>query len=405
MTVKTKWEPSIPDKLGCYPTRDLRPGQFRGWAIIFYDEEFDTKHMHVPRRNVHLDVDNLKRVFRDRGFLVKEYKNLAYHGIQQELDAITASKELKEHDCLVVCVLSMRKEGGIYKKDDNFDERKLWSRFYECEALHGKPKLFVIQTSSGMRHDVGPKGEWQHGDQRRESYDTHEEAGLDEDDDDHDHGEYYLPIYPDILVSQARYEVTASAELKEHDCLVVCVLSMRKEGGIHKKDDNFDERKLWSRFYECEALHGKPKLFVIQTSSGMRHDVGPKGDWQHGDQRRESYDTHEEAGLDEDDDDDHDHGEYYLPIYPDILVSQARYEGDVPSKNPDMGSYFIHTLCKVMEKHSETMDVVKMLTMVAQIMAVQFKTKQQHGTYNEKKEMPTVRSTVTKELYLKTQPY
>ncbi|CAG0903875.1 unnamed protein product, partial [Darwinula stevensoni] len=115
------------------------------------------------------------------------------------------------------------------------------------------------------------------------------------------------------------------AAAKEHvdfDSLIVCFLSHGKEGRLYAKDKHFDEKKLWNRFYESEALFGKPKLFFIQ----------------------------------------------------------------------------------VMEKHSETLDLAKMLTMVAQIIAFDFKSTHNESLKNDKKQMPTIRSTLTGEVYLKRRP-
>ena len=57
-------------------------------------------------------------------------------------------KALASHDCLVVCFLSHGKEGRLYARDRDFDEMELWREFYgdRCEALIGKPKMFIVQV-------------------------------------------------------------------------------------------------------------------------------------------------------------------------------------------------------------------------------------------------------------------
>ncbi|CAG0899827.1 unnamed protein product, partial [Darwinula stevensoni] len=78
------WKPKIPDKLDCYKMKGSG-GKDRGWAIIFCYEEFDQYLQLPPRKGVQKDVNNLTRVFKDRGFSVKTYKNLKYQSIKEEL--------------------------------------------------------------------------------------------------------------------------------------------------------------------------------------------------------------------------------------------------------------------------------------------------------------------------------
>ncbi|CAG0893900.1 unnamed protein product [Darwinula stevensoni] len=211
------WVPVIPHKLDCYPMER----KIHGWAVIFYFENFEAKLGLERREEVKKDVENLRSIFTKRGFHVKEHPDLTRSAIIKELDSIAVSEELKNLECLVVFFLSHGRKDYLYVKDDEFEEEKLWSQFYKCEALFGKPKLFFIQVA-----------------------------------------------------------------------------------------------------------------------------------W----------------------------------------------------KSKKLGSYFIYTLCKVMEKHSQDMDVVKMLTMVAQIVAFQFKTQHKEPHNNEKKQMPTIRSTLTREVYLRPKP-
>ena len=63
---------------------------------------------------------------------------------------VAAAKEHEDFDSLIVCYLSHGKEGRLYAKDKHFDEKKLWNRFYQCEALIGKPKLFLIQVGQAV---------------------------------------------------------------------------------------------------------------------------------------------------------------------------------------------------------------------------------------------------------------
>ncbi|CAG0894391.1 unnamed protein product [Darwinula stevensoni] len=273
MDHKGLWEPEIPEKMERYRIKEVGDN-IRGWALIFHHEMFDPKLRLPPRPGVQIDVDNLRRVFKNRGFVVKEYKDFSYESMKQELRKIAHSQELTDHDCLILCFLSHGKEGGIlYTNNKEFNEEELWSSFYgsECKALLHKPKLFFIQACRGGNFDSGEKG--------------------------------------NVISNDGKGDT--------HD-------------GIEQKD------------YE-----------------------------------------------------------YHLPTHANILIAHATYEGHVAWKNEDLGSYYIHTLCQVFEKHSETLDVMRMLTMVAGVMAKSFQSKNPDTKYHEKKQMPTIRSTLTGELCLK----
>ena len=78
------WKPNIPDKLDRYPMKEVG-AKVRGWALIFYHEHFDVNLELPPRYGVENDVENLSRVFEERGLLIKTYKDLKYAHIKQEL--------------------------------------------------------------------------------------------------------------------------------------------------------------------------------------------------------------------------------------------------------------------------------------------------------------------------------
>ncbi|CAG0903873.1 unnamed protein product, partial [Darwinula stevensoni] len=270
------WEPKIPEKLESYFTTEVGT-KARGWAIVFYHEQFDANLHLPPRKEAQKDVENLTRVLKDRGFLVKAFKDFKYERIKEKLHEIAHSPELADHDCLIVCFLSHGREGGrLYAQDDYFEESRLWVPFYgdECRDLAGKPKLFFIQACRGACFDEGVIG----------------------------------------------------------------------------------------------------KIFIDGDDSPDHH--GKKAD------------------------DD----EYHLPTHANILVAHTTYEGHVAFKNVDMGSYFIYTLCQVLEKHSETLDVMRMLTIVAGVMAEGFKSRSLDPRKHKKKQMPTIRSTLIREVYLKPKP-
>ncbi|CAG0901556.1 unnamed protein product, partial [Darwinula stevensoni] len=183
-----------------------------------------------------------------------------------------------------------------------------------------------------------------------------------------------------------------SPELEEHECLIVCFLSHGEEGGLlYARNKTFMEEELWRPFYgdECKAPVDKPKLFFIQACRGARVDDGVKSKL-----NSDCLSGDEHDGLAQ-------NKEYHLPTHANILIAHAAYEGHVAFRNRRVESYFIYTLCEVFEKHSETLDALRMLTMVAGIMADDFKSRSSEISWEEKKQMPIIQSTLTKIAYLK----
>ena len=70
--------------------------------------------------------------------------------ILDELNKLAASKELWDHHCLVVCLMSHGKEGVIIASDNrDVAMTEVLKIFSQCEALKGKPKLMFIQACRG----------------------------------------------------------------------------------------------------------------------------------------------------------------------------------------------------------------------------------------------------------------
>jgi len=66
------------------------------------------------------------------------------------------------------------------------------------------------------------------------------------------------------------------ADHKTADMCVVIVLSHGREGVASSKDGEYSVAKIIERFdsQNCQALIGKPKLFIFQACRGVERDVG-----------------------------------------------------------------------------------------------------------------------------------
>lgn len=68
-----------------------------------------------------------------------------------------ANVDHKEHDCLLISILSHGELGYIYAYDTHYKLESIWNYFTasRCPSLAGKPKLFFIQACQGDRLDGG----------------------------------------------------------------------------------------------------------------------------------------------------------------------------------------------------------------------------------------------------------
>lgn len=52
---------------------------------------------------------------------------------------------------------------------------------------------------------------------------------------------------------------------RNHDCIIITVLSHGDTGRLEAKDGTYDVNEIWEPFLNCTTLIGKPKLFFIQV--------------------------------------------------------------------------------------------------------------------------------------------
>lgn len=107
---------------------------------------------------VHLHVcvclpDSLTRVFDWLGFEVETQRDCSSEKMLSLLQQL-GSRDHKEYDCLVCCVLSHGLEGCVYGVDGRqVNIRDLMEPVsgIECSSLTEKPKLFFIQACQGLK--------------------------------------------------------------------------------------------------------------------------------------------------------------------------------------------------------------------------------------------------------------
>ncbi|XP_063806464.1 caspase-3-like [Pseudophryne corroboree] len=171
-------------------------------------------------------------------------------------------------------------------------------------------------------------------------------------------------------------KVTAE-DHSQRSCFVCAVLSHGTEDGIFSRDHIFTLNWLVTFFDKnnCKSLAGKPKLFFIQACRGAEYDFGIETD--SGSEDRSSAPQ--------------------LPKEADFLYAYSTPLGYFAWRNSEYGSWFIQSLCKMLQEHGSKLELMQILTRVNHKVALEYESS------IGGKEIPCFVSMLTKELYLTPQ--
>lgn len=168
----------------------------------------------------------------------------------------------------------------------------------------------------------------------------------------------------------------------ESDCFVCIVMSHGEHGHLYSFDGRYAIDHLFSNFLKCPTLVGKPKLFFVQACQGERLDHGIP-----------VYTA-----------DSTDSATYFkIPTYADFLIAYSTLPGFYSFRNTEKGSWFIKSLCEVLDEFHLEYDLVAMLTLVNQKVASYQSTaiRQEHSGM---KQMPCITSMLTRRVFLRPKP-
>lgn len=128
----------------------------RGMTLIINIRSFnDEVGEQLTRLGSEKDVDLLKALFGDLGFMVQTKENLTKDELMKELRDVVR-QDHSSYDCFVLWLMSHGKSGGVMCSDKvTISIETLQRMFRECPTLIGKPKLFFIQACRGDEEDEG----------------------------------------------------------------------------------------------------------------------------------------------------------------------------------------------------------------------------------------------------------
>ena len=201
--------------------------------------------------------------------------------------------------------------------------------------------------------------------------------------------DFEIHVYDDLNykeVERTLFSISADDSHKNADCLLIVVLTHGEEGILYAKDHPYRTEKIWAPFsdMECPSLIGKPKLFFIQACQGDRLDEGV---------------TLMKRISSTESDSDKSHSTK-TPTHPDFLVVYSTIEGFYSWRNVDRGSWFIQALCQVLSNQwNEGRDILSCMTLMSRKIAFDFQSNvPTNRVMHEKKQVPCVNSTLTKDL-------
>lgn len=175
-------------------------------------------------------------------------------------------------------------------------------------------------------------------------------------------------------------EEVAEMDHSDHDCLVVVVLSHGELGLLYAHDTPYKADAIWSYFTadKCPTLAGKPKLFFIQACQGDKLDGGI-------------------SMKDRTETDGHASATFRLPVHADFLIAYSTIPGYFSWRNTTRGSWFIQALCMELRENGTQYDILTLLTMVNQRVAVDFESNTPDNmTMHQQKQIPCITSMLTR---------
>nr|XP_033799250.1 caspase-3 [Geotrypetes seraphini] len=171
----------------------------------------------------------------------------------------------------------------------------------------------------------------------------------------------------------------AQEDHSKRNCFVCIVLSHGDDGKIFGTDGCLELMFLTRLFRgdRCKSLVGKPKLFFIQACRGSELDAGVEAD-----SKSDDYGDRQK-----------------IPVEADFLFAYSTVPGYYSWRNTLNGSWFIQSLCEMLNLHANKLEIMHILTRVNRKVALEFESSSNHPGFNAMKQIPCIVSMLTKELY------
>ncbi|KAJ8262203.1 hypothetical protein GJAV_G00163700 [Gymnothorax javanicus] len=190
---------------------------------------------------------------------------------------------------------------------------------------------------------------------------------------------YDVKVFTDLTAAKI-VEKLGEVSKQDHSqsASFVCVLlSHGEENMVYGIDGVVEISKLTGLFRgdRCASLVRKPKLFFIQACRGTGLDDGVE------------VDSASEGSPSK------------IPVEADFLYAYSTAPGYYAWRNKENGSWFIQSLCSVLNKYGKELEIMQLMTRVNNMVARGFQSASLLPGFDGKKQIPCIVSMLTKELY------
>ncbi|XP_055015129.1 caspase-3-like isoform X2 [Boleophthalmus pectinirostris] len=183
-----------------------------------------------------------------------------------------------------------------------------------------------------------------------------------------------------IINNKNFHRSTVSQEDHSNCASFVCVILSHGDEGVIFGTDGCEKLDVLTRYFKghnCKSLIGKPKLFFIQACRGADFDGGIETD---------SVDASVDPSTDR------------IPVEADFLYAYSTAPGYYSWRNTQNGSWFIQSLCEILEEHKD-LELMQIMTRVNRKVAYHFESASNLPGFSGKKQIPCIVSMLTKEFY------
>lgn len=201
---------------------------------------------------------------------------------------------------------------------------------------------------------------------------------------------FSVQVYNDLDCDKIKSRIIelASTDHTMCDAVVIVVLSHGMGSSyIMSHDYPYPVDMLWTPFTpdRCPSLAGKPKLFFIQACRGDKLDGGVR--------LINQTETDNASNM------------YKIPTMADFLIAYSTAEGFYSWRNPQSGTWFIQSLCEVLDEEGAKLDLSTLLLKVSRKVALDYESFNDLCPWqHQQKQVPQIISTLIRHCYFKPKP-
>jgi len=169
----------------------------------------------------------------------------------------------------------------------------------------------------------------------------------------------------------------ARADHSNYDCFLCVIMTHGDEGVVYGVDKPIEIEQLIQPFKHNRTLTGKPKMFFIQACRGSSFMEGVDSN------------PFEANYVNK------------IPMEADFLLAYSTIAGYYSWRNSTNGSWFIQSLCHVLNEHGRQKELMQLLTAVNRRVAYYYESNTNDPEMSGKRQIPCIVSMLTKEVYFK----